>query len=390
MLFLHPMQIRQFRQRGFMKTRLYSLSIVLIMFLCLAAPAFAQGDRGSITGQITDAAGAVVPNVQITVTELVTNTNYKGVSTSVGVYRIPYLPAGTYRVSATMKGFKSPVVDGVVVAVAAVVTVDLKLEVGAVSESVTVSADATKLESSSSELGYDVSSQEYHDWPISSNDDGQRQIGNFIFSALPGTAGDTYMGSINGSPTASHDVYIEGISIGRADAGGSSSEFQPSVDAISEFRLQTGGLSASYGGGLTAVANYNVKSGTNQLHGTGYDYFMNNVLNANGFENNALGNPRAPFKQNSFGTAVGGPVWIPKVYNGKNRTFWFFSYEGDRKRANEVIPDSLVDELIVHGSYAKCREHVAQYIENGVQIPTLAVIPFGVDLKDAVEGLAPR
>jgi hypothetical protein len=319
-----------------MKTRLFSLAALLIALFCLAAPTFAQGDRGSITGQITDAAGAVVPNVQITATELVTNTNYKAVSTSVGVYRIPYLPPGTYRVSATMKGFKSPVVDGVVVAVAAVVTADLKLEVGAVTESVTVSADATKLESSSSELGYDVSSQEYHDWPISSNDDGQRQIGNFIFSALPGTAGDTYMGSINGSPTASHDVYIEGISIGRADAGGSSSEFQPSVDAISEFRLQTGGLSASYGGGLTAVANYNVKSGTNQLHGTGYDYFMNNVLNANGFENNALGNPRASFKQNSFGTAVGGPVWIPKVYNGKNRTFWFFSYEGDRKRAGNV------------------------------------------------------
>ena len=319
-----------------MRTRLFSLAVVWVAFLCLAATAFAQGDRGAITGLITDAAGAVVPNAEVTATQIDTNTVFKAVSTSAGVYRMPYLPPGSYKVSAGMKGFKNAVVSPVVVSVASVVTADLKLELGSTTESITVSAEATHLESSSSELGYSVSAEDYHDWPISSNDDGQRQIGNFIFSALPGTTGDTYLGSINGSPTGSHEVYIEGISIGRADISGSSSEFQPSVDAISEFRLQTGGLSAAYGGGLTAVANYNVKSGTNQLHGTGYDYFMNTVLNANGFDNNAYGNKRAPFKQNSFGTAVGGPLLVPKIYNGKNKSFWFFSYEGDRKRNGQL------------------------------------------------------
>lgn len=327
-----------------MKTRLFSLSVLLIALLCLAAPTFAQGDRGSITGLITDAAGAVVPNVQITATQVQTNSTFKAVSTSVGVYRIPYLPPGTYKVSAGMKGFKAAVVDGVVVAVASVVTADLQLELGAVTESVTVSADATRLESSSSELGYNVSAEDYHDWPISSDDDGQRQIGNFIFSALPGTTGDTYLGSINGSPTGSHDVYIEGISVGRADISGSTSEFQPSVDAISEFRLQTGGLSAAYGGGLTAVANYTVKSGTNELHGTAYEYLINEKLNANTFENNATDTPKGPRKQNNYGGAVGGPLIIPKVYNGKNRSFWFFSYEASHLRTayltgfNRTVP----------------------------------------------------
>ena len=319
-----------------MKSRLFSLSVLLITLLCWAVPSFAQGARGSITGQITDTSGAVIPNVEVTATQLTTNTVSRAVTSSTGVYHIEYLQAGDYKVSAGLQGFKTAVMEPVVVAVASVVTVDLRLELGATNESVTVSAVATRLESSSSELGYNVSAEDYHDWVVASNDDGQRQIQNFIFNMLPGTEGDSYMGSINGAPTTSHEVYIEGIPIGRADIAGSSDEFEPSVDAISEFRLQTGALSASYGGGLTAVANFNVKSGTNQLHGTGYEYFMNNDLNANQFENNADGLGQGPFKSNNFGTAVGGPLLIPKVYNGKNKSFWFFSYEGTRVRQGLV------------------------------------------------------
>jgi Carboxypeptidase regulatory-like domain len=319
-----------------MRTRLFSLAVVLIALLCLASPAFAQGERGAITGLITDAAGAVVPNVEVTATHLQTNSVFKAVSTSVGVYRIPYLPAGSYRVNAALKGFKNAVAEPVVVTIAAVVTTNLKLELGSSTETITVSAEITRLESSSSELGYSVSSADFHEWPVSSNDDGQRQIQSFIFNSLPGTSGDSYSGSINGAPNMSHEVYIEGISIGRADIAGDTAEFTPSVDAVSEFRLQTGGLSAAYGGGLTAVANFNIKSGTNQLHGTAYDYVMNSVFNAAGFDNNAYGTPKAPFKQNSFGVAAGGPLLVPKVYNGTNRSFWFFSYEGDRRRTGTI------------------------------------------------------
>jgi len=342
-----------------MRTRTFSLAVVWIAFLWLAAPAFAQGDRGAITGVITDAAGAVVPNVEVTATELETNTAFKAVSTSAGVYRIPYVSAGNYRVSAAVKGFKTAVISPVIVAVAAVVTADIKLEIGATSESITVSAEATHLESSSSEVGYSVSAEDYHDWPVNSNDDGQRQIGSFIFNALPGTSGDTYLGSINGSPTGSHEVYIEGISIGRADISGSSAEFEPSVDAISEFRLQTGGLSAAYGGGLTAVANYSAKSGTNELHGTAYDYLENNVLNANSFDNNAYGSPKSPFRQNNFGVAAGGPLLLPKVYNGKNRSFWFFSYEGTRKRNGYISGFRTVPtELMKSGNFSELPQEI--------------------------------
>ena len=310
----------------------FLLAVVSIALLCLGSPAFAQGERGAITGLITDAGGAVVPNVEVVATHLQTNSTFRAISTSVGSYRIPYLPPGNYKVTAALTGFKNAVAEPVVVAVAAVVTTDLKLELGSSTESITVSADVTRLESTSSELGYTVSSEDYHAWPVSSNDDGQRQIQSFIFNSLPGSAGDSYSGSINGGPQMSHEVYIEGISIGRADIAGDTAEFEPSVDAVSEFRLQTGGLSAAYGGGLTAVANFNIKSGTNTLHGTAYDYVMNSVLNATGFDNNAYGTPKAPFKQNSYGVAAGAPLYVPKVYNGKNRSFWFFSYEADRKR----------------------------------------------------------
>ena len=123
-----------------MKTRLFALAVFLIALLCLAPPALAQGDRGTITGLITDATGAVVPNVEVIATQLETNLVFKATTTPSGVFRIPYLPAGNYKVSATLKGFKTAVVSPVVVAVATVVTADLRLEVGETSESVTVHA----------------------------------------------------------------------------------------------------------------------------------------------------------------------------------------------------------------------------------------------------------
>ena len=131
---------------------------------------------------------------------------------------------------------------------------------------------------------------------------------------------------------------IDGISIGRADIAGDTAEYTPSVDAVSDFTLQTGALSAQYGGGLTAVANFNIKSGTNQYHGTGYDYILNNAFDANSFRNNALGVSKNanPFRQNNFGADFGGPVLIPKLYNGKNKTFVFFSYEGTRTKTEGI------------------------------------------------------
>jgi hypothetical protein len=251
--------------------RKFSIVAISIMLLCLAVPLCAQGERGAITGSITDSSGAATPYVDVIAIDIETGVESKAVTTETGLYRMPYLPPATYRVSASLALFKTALLRAVQVSVASVVTANLALELGDVNQSITVSSEGTHLETASSEVGYSVSSQDYHLWPIDSNDDGQRQIQSFIFQSLPGTHGDSYQGSINGGPTFSHEVYIEGMSLRRADIAGDTAEFTPSVDAISEFRLQTGGLSAQYGGGLTAVANFNVKSGTNELHGSAYN-----------------------------------------------------------------------------------------------------------------------
>ena len=309
-----------------------------VLILVTLGVLLAQGERGAITGFITDPTGAAIPNVEVVVKDLKAGVEFKGTTTAAGLYRIPYLPPASYRVTATAAGFKTAVIEPVDVQVSAVVTANLSLQVGDVSQSMTVSAEATQLETSTSQVGYSVTPEEFRSWPIDSGDCGQRQIQSFIFNSLPGAIGCSFSGSINGGPNFSHEVLIDGISIGRADIAGDTAEYTPSVDAIADFTLQTGALSAQYGGGLTAVANFNIKSGTNQFHGTGYDYILNTALDANSFDNNAFGISKnaSPFRQNNFGGDFAGPVFVPKLYNGKNKTFFFFNYEGTRETSESV------------------------------------------------------
>jgi len=297
----------------------------------LCAVLLAQGERGAITGVVKDPTGAAIPAVEVTATNIATNVDYRASTTEAGVYRIPYLPPGDYRVSAAAKGFKKALLESVTVRVAGVVTADFTLQIGELAESVTVSAEATLLESSTAEVGRTVSAAEYHTWPIIVGD-GQRQLQSFIFKSLPGAVGTEWAGSLNGGQSFAHEILIEGMSLGRYDImGGGNNEFSPSADQVSEFKLQTGALGAQYGGTQTSVANFNIRSGTNELHGTLYEYFQNDALNAAGFVANALplspARPKrkAPYRENSFGATAGGAV-------ARNKTFFFGSYEGDRKR----------------------------------------------------------
>ena len=169
--------------------------------------------------------------------------------------------------------------------------------------------------------------KEFDSWPIAVGG-GRRQIQQFIFTSLPGTIGSTWQGSINGGQNYSHEILIDGITLGRMDlAGGANSEFSPSAESISEFKLQTGTVSAQYSGTQTSVANFATKSGTNELHGSAYYYGQNDALRANNFNSNAAGVARQPYKQSNYGYSVGGPVYIPKVYDGRNKSFFFHNME---------------------------------------------------------------
>ncbi len=304
----------------------------VLLVLAVMTPLWGQGERGTFNGTVTDPTGSVVANATVTAINVATSVETASVTTNAGVYRMPYLQPGTYRISVSAPGFKTALRDNVILAVAQTLTVDFQLEVGAVTEQVTVSSEPPLLESSTSEIGQYVSKKEFDTWPITVGD-GRRQIQQFIFTSLPGTVGGTFEGSINGGQFYSHEILIEGIALGRMDLqGGSNNEFSPSADAVSEFKLQTGLVGAQYSGGQTSVANFVTKSGTNGLHGSGYYYVQNDALRANGWSNNAAGIKRQPFKQHNYGYTVGGPIYLPKLYDGRNRTFFFHNLEHTRQR----------------------------------------------------------
>lgn len=304
-----------------LKARFCSLSMVLLLLGSMGL--LAQSGRGSVTGVIRDATEATIPGVDVVAVDKETGVETRALTTDAGVYRLPYLPPGRYRISASIPGFKTAVADNVDVGVAQVVTVDFTLEVGELAEELTVSAATPLLDTSTSEIGNNISEKEVHTWPIIVGD-GTRQLQNFVFTSLPGTQGDTFEGSINGGQLYSHEILIEGMSIGRHDLnGGSNNEFTATIDAVGEFKLQTGSLSAQYGGTQTSLVNFGMKSGTNDIHGTLFWFHKNKVLNSNTWIGNATGSERAPFLENNFGGTVGGPIL-------RDRTHFFLSYEGER------------------------------------------------------------
>jgi hypothetical protein len=299
----------------------------LSLWLLTALVIFGQGERGTFNGTVADPSGSVIAGATVKATNIATGVETDTTTTDAGIYRLPLLQPGTYRLSVTHPGFKGAVRDNLILSVAQTLTIDFNLEVGAVTDSITVSSEPQQLETGTAEIGSYVSKKEFDTWPITVGD-GRRQIQQFIFTSLPGTSGDTFQGSINGGQYYSHEILIDGIALGRMDLqGGSNNEFSPSAESVSEFKLQTGTTSAQYSGGQTAVANFATKSGTNELHGSAYYYVQNDVLRANGFNNNASGIPRQPFKQNNYGFSVGGPVYLPKIYNGKNKTFFYGGWE---------------------------------------------------------------
>ncbi len=321
-------------------TRFRCLLAVLCCIAFLAAPPLlAQSGRGTITGTVVDSSGGVVPGAEVIATNVNTGAVAKAVTTDVGLYRIPYVEPGTYKVTAAMPGFKTAVHTNVQVLITQTVTVDFKLELGELSQEVMVSSESPLLERDTSEIGTATTEQEVHTWPIMV-DDGTRQLQNFIFSSMPGTQGGGWAGSINGGQSFAHEILIDGISIGRMDLnGGSNSEFTPTMDSVTEFKLQTGATSAQYGNSQTGLTNFALKTGGNDFHGTAFWYAQNEALNANSWGNNASNTDKPVSRLNNFGASFGGPII-------KDRTHFFFSYEGNRQK-DYSIGDATGDSLPV-------------------------------------------
>jgi hypothetical protein len=308
--------------------------LLVVSILCVfTLAAFAQGDRGSITGTVSDPAGAVVANAAIEARHVETGTVYQTQSTTTGNYTISQLPVGTYEILATVPGFKKYVRSGLTVQVAAILRIDVPLEVGSATESVTVTEAATLLKTETGELSHNVTTESVDNLPImgiGSAVAGSSAIRNpqAVAYLLPGAyVQENSNLRVNGAPGNTASYRLEGQDASNGQVPATQAQVQPSVDAIQEVTVQTSNFSAEYGQVGGGFFNYTMKSGTNQLHGSVYDYAVNEAFNAN----TPWVNAKPVARRHDYGVTVGGPVDIPKLYNGHDKTFFFFNWEQYRE-----------------------------------------------------------
>ena len=298
--------------------------LLLLSSLGVAA-ALAQGNRGSITGTVTDPAGAVVVDAAVKGRNIDTGALYPTVTTSTGNYTLSELPPGNYEVTFTAPGFKTLNRGPLDVGARQILRIDGTLEVGTASDSVTVTDAPPLLITESSEVGYNVTTHRLDDLPVG-NMGTVRNIVRTAAVLMPGVSfSEGFFGGvkINGTPADGYNLRIDGMDNTYTLGNLLVTQVQPSVDAIEQYSIQTSNFAAELGQAGGAIFNVNMKSGTNQFHGSGFDYWANDMFYA--------AQPYTKLKgatsNYDWGFTIGGPVLIPHVYKGRNKTFFFFSYE---------------------------------------------------------------
>jgi hypothetical protein len=335
-----------------MGNRLQVAILVLIVAVFAMAPiAFAQTDRGTITGTVTDSTGAAVPGAHVTAVNTASGTRTETQTTPTGEYTLVSLTAGTYNVSIEASGFKKLASNGIVVQVAETERVDAKLEVGSATESIVVTGEAPLLKTENAQQDQNVSGDAINALPINFGGGGgatgaARDPIAFI-TLSPGvqqTAG--YGGpsspngnsAVNGFGGATFRIYLDGLDETSGNANARANETQGSVDQIEEYSLQTSNFAPEFGQVMGGLVNYTMRSGSNMFHGSLYEYFANEDLDAH--RPYTYVNPES--RKNDFGGTLSGPVYIPKVYDGRNKTFFFLNME---EFINEASSSGIVGNM---------------------------------------------
>ena len=294
-----------------------TLAVVVLSF---AYAAFGQ-TGGTITGVVSDPSGAVVANAPIQAKNTDTGVVSTAATSATGNYELGDLPAGPYEIDVAVPGFKKSVRTGVTVQQLQNTRVDFALQVGSAGEAVTVVDVAPLLQTESGDISHNVTTQLQDDLPMGAV--GTIRNSTEVVLTIPGVNGGLTNISINGTPAASERIRIDGLDATYTLGNAYYSFGAPSVDSLQEVAVQTSNFAAEYGQSTGAVLSYTMRSGTNQFHGSIYEYLENEDFNGRG----PYSHTRPKARNNDFGGTVGGPVWIPKIYNGKNKTFFFFSYE---------------------------------------------------------------
>jgi hypothetical protein len=313
-------------------------SFTLVLFLASCA-ALAQDPRGFIRGTVTDSSGAVIPGARVRAVSAESGVTAAAIANESGQYNIPYLIPGMYRLTAEQTGFKTFTRDRIEVRVSETVEVPVSLEVGAMTETVEVTAETPTLETTSASLGQVIDQRRISELP-------QRGANPLELALLtPGVTNTTNLRlrksmapeatsdiSADGAGRFNNEFQIDGISNTAADRGRGYARvaYSPPASTVREFKMQTSAYDASIGHTMGSVLNVSTASGGNELHGEAHWWLRHSALDAPNFFNNKNNTKQAVYQDNRYGASAGGPISIPKLYNGKNRSFWFFAYEGNK------------------------------------------------------------
>lgn len=311
--------------------------IYSLLYLTLLTAASAQSDRGTITGTISDPNGALIPNAAIIATSAGSQTEYRSQSTETGNYTLASLPAGTYNLRVEAAGFRAYLRSGITVQVAQTARIDVTLEVGNANDTVTITADASLLRTESVEQSTVLNGDKVNQLPLNFANNGVRNPLSFLQLAPGATITGWNTVRVNGSPNGTFRVIFEGQDTTSALDPRLFNELQPTLDAIEEFTVQANNFSAEFGQVGGGLLNFTARSGTNRFSGSVYDYLNNEALNAapTFAPFDAEGNKaKTKIRQHDFGGTFGGPVWLPHLYNGRDKTFFFFSTEVYHQKEN--------------------------------------------------------
>lgn len=336
---------------------------LLAFFCALAVPGAAQVASAELSGTVTDSSGAAVANAKVIATETATNRAHDTVSDSAGNYVIPLLPPGEYVVSVEAAGFRKAIQRGLTLQVNQQAQLDISLQVGQVSEAVEVTAQAPLLEPESSSLGTVVTEKLVNQLPLNGRNFIQLAtlspgVNGVGFSAtgtiMSGTRPDDRRPGTeifaNGNREGSNNFLYDGIDDNERLT--LSIVLRPAVEAVREFKIQTNLYSADIGRNSGAVVDVITKSGTNQLHGSLFEFLRNSAMDARNFFS-PKGTAFPAFRLNQFGGSFGGPVALPKLYNGKNKTFFFVDYEGYRRDSQQLLLGNVPTLAMRRGDFSE-------------------------------------
>ncbi len=303
---------------------------VVTLAIAATSSGYAQSTNGQITGVVTDASGAALPNATLQAINTQTNVTYKATANTSGVYTVPFVPPGDYVIQVSSPGFSSLKRSGIVVQVGQTLELNLQLQTGSVDQTITVDAAPPAIDTQSSAVATVIDNQKVTQLPLN---------GRNVYSLqglVPGAAPDN-SGRIrfNGIRSRGNEVLVDGVSQVPPETRGDPVS-PPPIDSIEEFRIATSSFTAEFGSAAGGLINIATKTGTNSLHGTVWEFLRNDVLNTRNYFA-PVGQKKPVLRQNQFGFVLGGPVYLPKLYDGRNRTFFFVDYEGSRIRSQTVF-----------------------------------------------------